>query len=111
MNVEKKPEPEPIGCPKPILKAHSTQTISTTANAANVSIMLLMDQRFCMTPPYSTTRPGTLIRPTSVAAVSCQALSPGLSQVGYGSNALSLLGRLTADHGRRQGPFGPDSTA
>src|ERR1700716_1870599 len=70
------------GEPKPILKAHNTHTMRTTAKAAKVSIMLLMDQRFCITPPYSTTRPGTLIRPTSVAAVSCHALSPGLSQVG-----------------------------
>jgi hypothetical protein len=28
--------------------------------------------------------PGTLINPTSVAATSCQALSPGLSQESYG---------------------------
>ena len=28
------------------------------------------------------TSPGTLIRPTKVAAVSCQALSPGFSHVG-----------------------------
>ena len=83
MNVEKKPDAAGrSGVPKPILKAHSTHTTSTTANAANVSIMLLIDQRFCITPPYRTTRPGTLISPTSVAAVICQALSPGLSQVG-----------------------------
>src|SRR3979411_2927362 len=82
MNVEKKPVPEPIGWPKAILKAHSTQTISTTANAAKVSIMLLIDQRFCITPPYSTTSPGTLISPTSVAAVICQVVSPLLSQEG-----------------------------
>src|SRR6476660_6089401 len=106
-NVEKKPEPEPIGCPKPILKAHSTHTIRTTAKAANVSIMLLIDQRFCMTPPYSTTSPGTLISPTSVAAVICQALSPGLSQVGYGSNSLSLSGRITAVPRTTAGPTWP----
>ena len=39
------------GVPKPILKPHSTQTMSTIEKLANVSIMLLMDQRFCMTPP------------------------------------------------------------
>ena len=39
------------GVPKPILKAHNTHTTSTTAKAANVSIMLLIDHRFCMTPP------------------------------------------------------------
>ena len=70
------------GAPKPILNAHSTHTTSTTANAANASIMLLTDQRFCITPPYRTTRPGTLISPTSVAAVICHAVSPELSQLG-----------------------------
>ena len=48
------PEPAPnrwIGLPKPILKAHSTQATSTTAKAMKVSIMLLTDQRFCITPP------------------------------------------------------------
>ncbi len=39
------------GVPKPILNAHSTQTMSTIANAANVSIIELIDQRFCITPP------------------------------------------------------------
>src|SRR2546426_10936933 len=67
--------------------AQSTQAISTSPNAEKVSIMLFTDQRFCITPPYSTTRPGTLISPTNVAAVICQALSPGLSQVGYGAQA------------------------
>ena len=53
MKLPKKPECErPVnGVPKPILKAHSTQTTSTTAKAAKVSIMLLIDQRFCITPP------------------------------------------------------------
>ena len=39
------------GVPKPILNAHRTQTMSTIAKVTNVSIMLLMDHRFCMTPP------------------------------------------------------------
>jgi hypothetical protein len=39
------------GSPNPILYAYSTQMTSTTENAANVSIMLLIDQRFCITPP------------------------------------------------------------
>ena len=39
------------GEPKPILNAHSTQQRSTTENVPKVSIMLLIDQRFCMTPP------------------------------------------------------------
>jgi hypothetical protein len=84
MKFPKKPELESPchGVPKPILKAQRTQMTSTTAKAAKVSIMLLMDHRFCMTPPYSTTSPGTLIRPTSVAAVICQALSPALSHDG-----------------------------
>src|SRR5437588_8937345 len=78
------------GLPKLMLNAHSTQTTSTTANAANASIMLLTDQRFCITPPYRTARPGTLISPTSVAAVICQAVSPLLSQVGA-SRGIDLL--------------------
>src|ERR1700682_662897 len=45
--------------------------------------MLLTDQRFCITPPYRTARPGRLIRPTNVAAVICHALSPAFSQLGY----------------------------
>src|SRR5436305_10246990 len=52
--------------------------------------MLLIDQRFCITPPYSTARPGTLIRPTSVAAVICQEVSPAFSQLGA-STGISLL--------------------
>src|SRR3954447_21152534 len=79
----KNPCPDPIGVPKPILNAHSTHATSTSQKATKVSIMLFTDQRFCMTPPYSTARPGRLIRPTNVAAVSCQPLSPGLSQLGY----------------------------
>ena len=70
------------GLPKAILNPKRTQTISTSANATNAIIIEFTDQRFCMTPPYSTTRPGTLIRPTRVAAVSCQALSPGFTKSG-----------------------------
>ena len=68
------------GLPKPILNAYSTQMIITTEKVPNVSIMLLIDQRFCMTPPYRTTRPGTLISPTNVAAVICQAVLPVSNQ-------------------------------
>src|SRR5437763_16576126 len=84
MKFPKKPDLErPCqGVPNPMLKPHSTQTTSTTENATNVSIMLLIDQRFCITPPYSTARPGTLIKPTSVAAVSCHEVSPEVSQLG-----------------------------
>ena len=39
------------GLPKPILNAYSTQMIITTEKVPKVSIMLLIDQRFCMTPP------------------------------------------------------------
>src|SRR6267378_6294603 len=81
--VSKNPLPWPIGVPKPILKPHSTHATRTTEKATNVSIMLLTDQRFCITPPYSTARPGRLISPTNVAAVICQALSPAFSHVGY----------------------------
>ena len=76
-----------IGLPKPILNAHRHHATSTRQNATNVSIMLLTDQRFCMTPPYRTARPGRLISPTNVAAVICHALSPGLSQDGYDSHS------------------------
>src|ERR1700677_4807065 len=78
------------GAPKPILNAYRTQITSTTENVRNVSIIELMLQRFCITPPYSTTRPGTLIRPTSVAAVTCQAVSPWFSQ-GSASVGIHLL--------------------
>src|SRR5438270_6688641 len=78
------------GVPKPILKAHRTHTMSTTENAMNASIMLLMDQRFCITPPYSTASPGTLISPTRVAAVICQDVSPGFSHEGA-STSMNLL--------------------
>ena len=40
-----------IGLPKPILNAHSTHATSTTPKVMKVSIMLLTDQRFCITPP------------------------------------------------------------
>ena len=39
------------GVPKPILNAQRTHTTSTIAKVAKVRIMLLIDQRFCMTPP------------------------------------------------------------
>src|SRR5579875_3239962 len=52
------------------------------------------------------------MRPTSVAAVICQALSPGLSQVGYGSNSILLSGEGVGPRPPRsaagpcgQGPF------
>ena len=85
--------PEPpcaIGWPKPILNAHRHQATSTSENATNVSIMLFTDQRFCMTPPYRMARPGRLISPTNVAAVICQALSPGFSHVGYALQDMCL---------------------
>src|SRR6476661_9465620 len=88
--VSKNPLPLPIGVPKPILNAHKHQATRTSENATNVSIMLLTDQRFCITPPYRTARPGRLISPTNVAAVICQALSPGLSQLGYASQLICL---------------------
>src|SRR5437870_2475214 len=97
MNVPRKPlapnTPPPlcaIDCPKPILNAHRDHAMSTRQKATNVSIMLFTDQRFCITPPYSTARPGTLISPTSVAAVICHALSPGLSQLGYAAQVMCL---------------------
>src|SRR5580658_3376336 len=69
------------GEPKPILNAQSTQTISVRQNALNTIIMVLTAHLRCTIPPYKTARAGMLIKPTSVAAVSCQALSPELSQL------------------------------
>ncbi len=89
------------GLPKPILNAYRTQMMITTAKVANVSIMLLIDQRFCITPPYSTTRPGTLINPTNVAAVNCQAVSPVSSQC----TCISLLSRAPNRQGRWLDPL------
>jgi hypothetical protein len=40
---------------------------------------------------YKTARPGRLIRPTNVAAVSCQVLSPVLSQLGYGTDVIAAV--------------------
>src|SRR6266550_7818991 len=85
--------PEPLcamGLPKPILNAHRHQAMSVRENATNVSIMLFTDQRFCITPPYRTARPGRLMSPTSVAAVICQALSPAFSHVGYAFQDMCL---------------------
>ena len=39
------------GVPKPMSNAQQTQAIKTRPNAANASIMLFTDQRFCITPP------------------------------------------------------------
>src|ERR1700722_18737444 len=98
------------GSPNPILYAYSTQTMRTTEKAVMLSIMLLIDQRFCMTPPYSTTSPGRLINPTSVAAVICHDVSPALSQPGA-SRGMQLLRSLDADpqSERRLGPRPKDT--
>src|SRR5438105_6666539 len=94
MKFPKNPECESPcqGVPKPILKPHMTHTNSTIEKVAKHSIMLLIDQRFCITPPYRTARPGMLIKPTRVAAVICQEVSPELSQVGA-SSGMGLLVR------------------
>src|SRR5438270_6823043 len=96
--------------PKPILKAHRTHTTSTTENAMNASIMLLIDQRFCITPPYSTASPGTLIKPTSVAAVNCHEVSPEFSHDGAstGNGAPSIELTAAARPERRIGPSQPN---
>ena len=62
-----------------MLYAHNTQTMSTAAKPANVMNMVLTTHFFWTRPPKRTARPGTLIRATNVAAVSCQALSPVFS--------------------------------
>ena len=69
------------GVPKPILNAHSTHTIKVSANAANTIIMVFTAHLRWTMPPYKTASAGMLIKPTSVAAVICQALSPELSQL------------------------------
>src|SRR5262245_20780529 len=93
--VPKSPEPLcATAWPKPILNAHRHQAISVRQEATNVSIMLLTDQRFCITPPYITARPGTVISPTSVAAVICHALSPGFSHDGYACQLICLCSPL-----------------
>ena len=66
------------GVPKPILKAQSTQVISTRQNVVNTMSTVFMAHFFCTRPPYRTARAGMDISPTSVAAVICQELSPGL---------------------------------
>ena len=50
--------------------------MSTAAKPANVIRIVLTTHFFWTKPPKSTARPGTLMRATNVAAVSCQALSP-----------------------------------
>src|SRR6266581_6508009 len=72
------------GVPKPILKAQSTQVISTRQNVVNTMSTVFIAHFFWTRPPYSTARAGMDISPTSVAAVICQELSPALSQLGYG---------------------------
>src|SRR5450755_2590353 len=79
------PEPTCQGCPNPMLNPQNTHTKRTMQKPVNAISMVLMAHFFCTTPPYKTTRPGTLINPTSVAAVSCQALSPAFNHAGYGS--------------------------
>src|SRR5580700_3846951 len=72
------------GVPKPILNAHSTHVMSVRQNVVNTIITVFIAHFFWTRPPYSTARAGMDISPTSVAAVSCQELSPAFSQLGYG---------------------------
>ncbi|KWW97706.1 hypothetical protein TH66_19540 [Carbonactinospora thermoautotrophica] len=76
------PGPSFTGLPNPILKPHRTHTISTTENALNTISMVFTTHFRGTSPPYRSATPGMLIRPTSVAAISCHALSPGLTQLG-----------------------------
>src|SRR5215467_4389884 len=66
--------------------------ISVRQNALNTIIIVLMAHFRCTIPPYRTASAGMLIKPTSVAAVSCQALSPELSQCGYGFTLRPSIG-------------------
>ena len=70
------------GSPKPILKPHSTHTTSTSENPVKAMSMVLTAHFFWTSPAYRTAMPGRLIRPTSVAATNCQALSPEFIQSG-----------------------------
>src|SRR6516225_12306048 len=45
---------------------------------------------FLTMPPYRTVNPGTLCRPTKVAAANCQALSPVSSHCGEGTSAITI---------------------
>ena len=56
--------------------------MSVRQNVLNTISTVFIAHRRCTSPPYSTAMAGMLISPTRVAAVSCQALSPGLSQLG-----------------------------
>src|SRR6478736_687042 len=78
------PGPSFTGSPKPILKPHSTHTTKTKENPVKAINIVLTAHFFWTMPAYNTAMPGILIRPTRVAATNCQALSPGLSQSGYG---------------------------
>jgi hypothetical protein len=69
------------GVPNPILKAHSTHTMRVRQKALKTIIIVLIAHLRWTIPPYRTASAGMLIRPTSVAAVICQALSPELSQL------------------------------
>jgi hypothetical protein len=68
--------------PKPILKTHRTQTMRTRQKPLNAMIMVFTAHLRCTSPPYRTAKPGRLIRPTRVAAVNCQEVSPAFSQLG-----------------------------
>ena len=55
--------------------------MSTMQNVLNTMSTVFMAHFFCTKPPYKTARAGMLMRPTSVAAVICHALSPDDSQL------------------------------
>src|SRR5690348_9422373 len=72
--------------PKLMLYPHSVQMSNVMAKAyRTISAELRAHFRF-INPAYRIARPGTLWRPTSVAAVSCQAVSPEFSQSGLGTS-------------------------
>jgi hypothetical protein len=58
-------------------------------NAEKTISMVLTIHFFCTRPPYRTASAGILIIPTKVADTSCHALSPELSQLGYGINVVA----------------------
>ena len=75
-------EPESFGRQLRYLaeKGAAIDPLAQSIGALNTIIMVFTAHLRCTMPAYRTARPGMLIRPTSVAAVSCQALSPELSQ-------------------------------
>ena len=78
------------GCPKLMSYAKNIQMTRVIANAyTTISAELTANFRF-INPAYRIARPGMLMIPTSVADVSCHAVSPEFSQLGSGFRVDSI---------------------